>query len=133
MSRYDTMAPVSRQDKDHEVEAALYAAERLDDYAAARSRCGTCGECGGSDGMRAYDREAAGWFIWGNTPPAFYLWHADPHHLYAICKDCNPGGQVPNGYERMNRGQVIVWMAKRCDCPACMLDRGDIPITGGRA
>ena len=123
---YENMDPISRQDKDREAEAAQYAAERLSDYTAARFCCGTCDQCGGHDGMRAYDRVAVNWFIWGNAPPTFYQLRADLHHLFACCDPCNPGKVVPDGYELMSREQVRDWLATPCDCTACMMDRGEI-------
>lgn len=128
---YESMDAVRRQDVDREKEAALYAADRRDDYA--RSRCGTCDQCGSSDGMRGYDREAVQWFVWaGGSLPTLWRWHADPHHLYDACHQCNQGRVVPEGYERMSREQIQEWLGTPCDCAACLLDRGEIPIGGKR-
>jgi hypothetical protein len=130
MSRYDDMSPVSRQDKDREAEADLYAADRRDDYAAARARCGTCGECGGHDGMRGYDRIAVGFLLEQRPDRGLWRWHVDPHHLYAQCFQCNPYGDIPRGYEYLDNDQVRAWLATACDCTPCMMDRGEIPIRG---
>jgi len=102
--------------------AALEEAEAIfaarDDYIIYRSRCGTCDQCGSSDGMRAFDRVAV-----RDHPRACWQWAADPHHLYAACGQCNPGGHVPKGYQRLFRGQISEWLRKPCDCTACLLDR----------
>ena len=113
-----------------EAEIAL---DDRNEYIIARLSAGTCGECGSHDGMRPFDREAVNWlFYWGSSmPPVFWCWHADPHHLYTICPICNPDKVVPDGYEQMNRAQTNIWLGTPCDCAACLLDRGEIPITGG--
>jgi len=86
-----------------------------------------CCWCGSPKGMEVWSRENI-MAVLANPqrytmPEQFWRWPGEDHDLFIPCPQCNPSGQVPEGYEPVDGIYVEAWLRRRCQCPDCRRER----------
>jgi len=88
-----------------------------------------CCWCGSPAGMEAWSRESIATVLANprkyTMPERFWRWSGEDHDLFIPCPQCNPGRQVPEGYEPVSKSDMESWLQRQCQCPDCRREIND--------